>query len=240
MEKEDVPPSAPAWYPGPGTSDVTGRPTYVDVDTMPEINPPPSYDSVFTIASSSHRRSKKYNPYEDDRNMWEKAHDCFEMSVLQQIIWLIMLAFSISYIFYGIKYSGQCYWRKLNKDGDKEEEDLTKFIQAEGGVLCVTILWVFLWRINVLCEICRKKRLTRPDMDKKKLLGAIFLFIDMVLNFTVFGLCIAGATKIYSLYDKDLTNYTSVCHPEFYNFYYNAKIVQLVVLMSYAAYILIA
>ncbi|XP_062609837.1 uncharacterized protein LOC134271640 isoform X4 [Saccostrea cucullata] len=180
MEKEDVPPSAPAWYPGPGTSDVTGRPTYVDVDTMPEINPPPSYDSVFTIASSSHRRSKKYNPYEDDRNMWEKAHDCFEMSVLQQIIWLIMLAFSISYIFYGIKYSGQCYWRKLNKDGDKEEEDLTKFIQAE------------------------------------------------------------GATKIYSLYDKDLTNYTSVCHPEFYNFYYNAKIVQLVVLMSYAAYILIA
>ncbi|XP_062609835.1 sarcoplasmic calcium-binding protein-like isoform X2 [Saccostrea cucullata] len=37
MEKEDVPPSAPAWYPGPGTSDVTGRPTYVDVDTMPEI-----------------------------------------------------------------------------------------------------------------------------------------------------------------------------------------------------------
>ncbi|XP_062575118.1 uncharacterized protein LOC134237048 [Saccostrea cucullata] len=144
MEKEDVPPSVPAVYPGPGTSDVTGGSAYVEADIMPEINPPPSYDSVFTIASSSHLRSNKSNPYKDDRNMWEKAHDCFEMSVLQQIIWLIMLAFSISYIFYGIKYSGQCYWIKFNEDGDKEdEENLTTFIRAEGGVLCATICGLF-------------------------------------------------------------------------------------------------
>ncbi|XP_061195951.1 uncharacterized protein LOC133204223 [Saccostrea echinata] len=147
MEKKGESPSAPAGYSAPGTSGVMGGSAYVEADNMQEINLPPSYDTVFTIAP---RRSQKSNPYtEDDRNLWEKAQECFEMSIPQQIIWLIMLAFSISYIFY-------------------------------------------------------------------------------------------GATKIFSLYNKDFTNYTSVCHPEFYDFYYNAKIGQLAVLMPYAAYILIA
>ncbi|XP_062613875.1 uncharacterized protein LOC134275621 [Saccostrea cucullata] len=141
----------------------------------------------------------------------------------------------------GIKYSGQCYWRKFNKEGDKEEEEsLTAFIQAEGRVLCATILWVFLCRINALRENRLKKPFSISDIDGKNLLGAIFVFIGMVLYFADFGLCIAGATKIYSLYDKDFTNYTSVCHPKFYKFYYNAKIGQLAVLMPYAVYILIA
>ena len=48
-----------------------------------------------------------------------------------------------------------------------------------------------------------------------------------------------GATKIIPLYKDAPNNTTVVCDPEFYDFYYHAKIAQLVVFMPYAAYNLI-
>lgn len=48
---------------------------------------------------------------------------------------------------------------------------------------------------------------------------------------------LTGATNIMNLYTQE-TNTTVRCDSEFYNFYYHAKIGELVVLMPYAAYII--
>ncbi|XP_056007691.1 uncharacterized protein LOC125666332 [Ostrea edulis] len=243
MEKKGLPSSSPPDYTvcdltnaHPGTSDVI----------TPDINPPPSYDAIFSSKIATARKTRKSNRYDrDDRNTWEIVHECFEMSILQQIIWLAALAFSISYIVYGLKYKGKCYKKRLNDKGKvEEEEDMTSFIQAEGGVICATILYAFLCRILVLCDTHRKNRVSRGELEGKKKCGGNLFFLGMALYIANFGLCVAGATKIIPFYDVPNTsdNKTDIrqCHPEFYNFYRNTKIGELAVLMPYAAYIIIS
>ncbi|XP_061175545.1 uncharacterized protein LOC133184469 [Saccostrea echinata] len=230
-------------------STITGFFNFFSTD---DYRPPPAYDSLFSRTNTNppkltyHRRSNRSNPYlQDDRNLWEKLHECFEMSILQQIIWLAALAFSISYIVYGLMHKGDCYWKVFNKKGKvEEEEDLTGFIQVEGGILCATILYAFLCRFFGLLESRRTHRQSRDEIEGKKKCGCHLFFIGLALYIANFGFCVAGATKVFHFYDNNKTEenktYTIECDTDFYSFYYNAKIGELVVLMPYALYILIA
>ncbi|XP_061175544.1 uncharacterized protein LOC133184468 [Saccostrea echinata] len=250
MQKSDPSSSSPPAYSGPDTRD--DIPGYSGFTYSGGSGPPPAYDSIFTRTNTNpprltnHRRSSKTNPYlQDDRNLWEKLHECFEMSILQQIIWLAALAFSISYIFFGLKHKGDCYWKKFNDKGKSQEgEDLTVFIQAEGGLMCATILYAFLCRFFALLDSRRTHRQSRDDVEGKKKCGGHLFFLGLALYIANFGLIIAGAVKVFNLYDsKEISKnetYTVKCDTDFYSFYYNAKIGELAVLMPYALYVLIA
>jgi hypothetical protein len=94
-------------------------------------------------------------------------------------------------------YQGECYHRKLNKKGKVEnEENMTSFIQAEGGVMCATVLFAFLCRLLLLCDIHRKNRVSRADLEGKKKFGGHLFFLGCGLYIANFGLCIGG-TFIY-------------------------------------------
>ncbi|XP_048755717.2 uncharacterized protein LOC125666579 isoform X2 [Ostrea edulis] len=230
MEKKGLPPSSPPEYSGPVVSDLPninpGASDVITPEDVQEINPPPSYDAIFSTRIPPVPRSQTSIRYDrDDRNIWEILHEWFEMSSLI--------------------YKGECYKKRLNGKGKvEEEEDMTSFIQAEGGVMCATILYAFLCRILVLCDTYRKNRVSRGDLEGKKKCGGHLFFLGMGLYIANFGLCVAGATKIIPFYDATNTsnNKTNIqqCHPEFYNFYRNTKIGELAVLMPYAAYVLIS
>lgn len=210
-------------------------------DLVQEQIPPPAYDDIFSgtqipAPRSSPKGLQTY--YKDDRNTWEKLHEWFEMSVLQQIIWCAVLAFSISYIYYGTKYSGECIKKRFDKKGNvTNEDDLTAFIKAEGGVICATILYAFLIRLLVLSDLRRTHQKPKSDLEGQKKCGGNLFFLGLALYIAIFGLCIAGATKIIPLYNPE-TNTTVTCAPAFYDFYYHAKIGQLAVFMPYAFYII--
>lgn len=241
MEKEGPPPEY-----SPSCSNNGGHPNdvygdgVVTADIVQEHNPPPAYDDIFVRTVSPVRRERSCGEpcYRDDRNLWEKLHDWFEMSILQQIIWLVVLAFSLSYIAYGIKYSGSCSVKKYNKKGKMiDNNDITGLMQAEGGVLCATVLFVLMVRLLILRDNRRTQRKLKIDLEGQKKCGGYLFFIGMGLYIANFGLCIGGATNIMNLYTQE-TNTTVRCDSEFYHFYYHAKIGELVVLMPYAAYII--
>lgn len=202
-------------------------------------NLPPAYGDIFSkpwtpIPSSSPKT--RYSSKQDDRNLWEKLHECFEMSICQQIIWLQVLVFSILYIVFGLKYSGQCVSQELDSKGKVwHEEDLTVFIRAEGGFLCATILIVLLIRLRLLVHLRRTQRITTADLQIAKLWDGRIVVLYCGIYIVNFALCVAGATKII----PSNANITKLnCISEFYNFYYYAKIGQLAVFMPYAAYVI--
>ncbi|XP_048743368.2 uncharacterized protein LOC130046285 [Ostrea edulis] len=248
MRKTDLPPIPLPEYSGPGTSG-TGYP-YTEVpaistaEHVQDLNPPPAYDDLFVRRPSPAAWENKSNPYnKDDRNAWEIIHEWFELSILQQIIWLGALAFSISYIYYGLEYSGDCYWETFDEDGNSTgKENLTAFIQAEGGVSCAFVLYVFLWRLWAFCQTSRTTRITRDDIEGQKKCGGLFFFLSIGIFWANFGVSVAGAAKIFSLYDsKDTSDgktYIIQCHPDFYWFYHNAEKGHLAVLVPYVAYVL--
>ncbi|XP_048743369.2 uncharacterized protein LOC125656826 [Ostrea edulis] len=250
MEKRSLPPLALPEYSGPGTSGTgytnTGAPGITTAEHVQDLDPPPAYDDLFVRRPSPASWENKSNPYnKDDRNAWEIIHEWFELSILQQIIWLGALAFSISYIYYGVKFNGDCYWKTFDKKGKTTgEENLTAFIQAEGGVSCAFVLYIFVWRLWAFCQTRRSKRITRAEVEGQNKCGGLFFFLSIGLFWANFGLCIAGATKIFNLYDsKDTSNgntYTIQCDSDFYRFYHDAKIGHLAVLMPYVAYVLIS
>lgn len=248
MEKNGPPPFSPPEY-SPSSSDNGGhqsnasRDAVMTADIVQEHNPPPAYDDIFIRAVSPiNRRERSHiaTYYSDDRNLWEKVHDWFEMSILQQIIWLVVLAFSLSYIVYGLKYSGSCSIKKYDKKGKMtENNDLTGLMQAEGGALCATVLLVFLIRLLILRDNRRTQRKLKIDLEGQKKCGGYLFFIGLGLYIANFGLCIAGAANIMNLHTPE-TNRTVRCDLEFYDFYYHAKIGELVVLMPYAAYVVLS
>nr|XP_022295007.1 uncharacterized protein LOC111105126 [Crassostrea virginica] len=85
----------------------------------------------------------------------------------------------------------------------------------------------------------RIKQLSEVSLKERKKFDSLILFACFSLYVASFGVCVAGATKIIPLYKDTPNNTTVVCDPVFYDFYYHAKIAQLVVFMPYAAYNLI-
>lgn len=244
MEKKGPPLSSPPAYSSSSYGESSGQAFtngVMTADLVQEQNPPPAYDDIFTRTRTPVPRSPPNGHqtyYKDDRNLWEKLHEWFEMSVLQQIIWCAVLAFSISYIYYGSKYSGECSKKRFDKEGKlTEDDDLTVFIKAEGGVICATILYAFVIRLLVLSDIRRTHQKPKSDLDGQKKCGGNLFFLGLALYIANFGLCIGGATKVIPLYNPE-ENTTVICNSAFYNFYYHAKIGQLAVFMPYAAYIL--
>lgn len=242
MEKNGPPPCPLPEY-SASSSNNGGHPTpdgITTADIVQEFYPPPAYDDIFirTVSPVRRERSQEATYYKDDRNLWEKLHEWFEMSILQQVIWLVVLAFSLSYIVYGVKYSGSCSKKRYDKKGKvRENDDLTGFIQAEGGVLCATVLYVFFIRLLIFIDNRRTQRKLKIDLEGQKKCGGYLFFLGLGLYIANFGLCIGGGTKILPLYQPE-TNTTVRCDPEFYDFYYHAKIGELIVLMPYAAYVI--
>ncbi|XP_052064800.1 uncharacterized protein LOC127704705 [Mytilus californianus] len=243
MEKNLNQVSPPA-YSEPEPSDVdtnpaiyTGASNILTPAHIADIGPPPAYDSILV-----NQEPPKTNVRHDDRNLWEKVHEWFEMSILQQIIWFGALVFAITYIVFGLKYDGNCSRIHYDGKGKKVEEiDLPSFMKAEGGVLCAYVLFVFGCRLLGICDTKRKQRIKRADLEGRKKCGGNLFCIWFCLSIASFVLCIPGASKVIPFYKYDVSkNYTFNCDSEFYSFYHNAKIAQLVVVVTYAAYILIA
>lgn len=97
------------------------------------------------------------------------------------------------YMYSGTKYSGECIKKRFDKKGKvTEEDDLTVFIKAEGGVICATILYAFLIRLLVLSDIRRTHQKPKSDLEGQKKCGGNLFFLGMALYIAIFGLCIAG------------------------------------------------
>ncbi|CAC5378073.1 unnamed protein product [Mytilus coruscus] len=215
---------SPPTYSEPEPSDVdtnpaiyTGASNIMTRAQIADIGPPPAYDSILV-----NQEPPKTNVRHDDRNLWEKVHEWFEMSSL--------------------KYDGNCSRIHYDGKGKKVEEiDLPSFMKAEGGVLCAYILFVFGCRLLSICDTKRKQRIKRADVEGRKKCEGNLFFIWFSLSIASSVLCSIGASKVIPFYKYDVSkNYTFNCDSEFYSFYHNAKIGQLVVFVPYAAYILIA
>ena len=96
-------------------------------------------------------------------------------------------------------------------------------------LLCMRLALAFVWQVYVF--LCLSISLCHS------------VFLSFILlptsGYMILVTIFPGATKIIPLYKDAPNNTTVVCDPEFYDFYYHAKIAQLVVFMPYAAYNLI-
>lgn len=97
----------------------------------------------------------------------------------------------------GIKYSGSCSVKKYNKKGKMiDNNDITGLMQAEGGVLCATVLFVLMVRLLILRDNRRTQRKLKIDLEGQKKCGGYLFFIGMGLYIANFGLCIGGGQII--------------------------------------------
>lgn len=105
------------------------------------------------------------------------------------------------YMYLGTKYSGECIKKRFDKKGNvTEEDDLTAFIKAEGGVICATILYAFLIRLLVLSDLRRTHQKPKSDLVGQKKCGGNLFFLGLALYIAIFGLCIAGKLSTPTLY----------------------------------------
>lgn len=96
-------------------------------------------------------------------------------------------------MYLGTKYSGECIKKRFDKKGKvTNEDDLTAFIKAEGGVICATILYAFLIRLLVLSDLRRTHQKPKSDLEGQKKCGGNLFFLGLALYIAIFGLCIAG------------------------------------------------
>lgn len=97
------------------------------------------------------------------------------------------------HLYIGTKYSGECIKKRFDKKGNvTDEDDLTAFIKAEGGVICATILYAFLIRLLILSDIRRTHQKPKSDLEGQKKCGGNLFFLGLALYIANFGLCIAG------------------------------------------------
>ena len=95
--------------------------------------------------------------------------------------------------FPGSLYSGQCVRQELDNKGKvRGEEDLTGFIRAEGGVICATVLIVFILRLLASADRRRSHPITKVDLEERKKAGGQIFFFLMLLYIANFGVCVAG------------------------------------------------
>ncbi|XP_062613860.1 uncharacterized protein LOC134275608 isoform X2 [Saccostrea cucullata] len=211
MKENGSSPSSPPEYSGPGEG---GQ------------DSPPSYDDIFRQkVSQAPKRKKESNAYiKDDRNIWEKFHECFEDS--------------------GSIFRGNCTLKTVNSRNSsgktEEEHDMTTFIQAEGGVLCATVIFVLFFRVLAFLENRNPKHKSQSNIQETQICMGRVLFIRAALYVVNFALCIAGAARVIPAYTSRNASYKVECDNVFFSFYFYAKIVHLSVLMPYAAYILLS
>jgi hypothetical protein len=92
-----------------------------------------------------------------------------------------------------VKYDGNCYWKINKKNNSTEQEDhLTGYIRAEGGVSTAYILYVLLWRLWGVSQRCRTERITKAELDGRKQCGGTLFFLSIPLFWANFGLTVSG------------------------------------------------
>jgi hypothetical protein len=72
------------------------------------------------------------------------------------------------------------------------EENLTSFIEAEGGVSCAFVLYVFLWRLWYFCTTLRSTRIAKDDLEGQKKCGGLFFWFSIGIFWANFGVSVAG------------------------------------------------
>lgn len=77
-----------------------------------------------------------------------------------------------------------------------DNNDITGLMQAEGGVLCATVLFVLMVRLLILRDNRRTQRKLKIDLEGQKKCGGYLFFIGMGLYIANFGLCIGGGQII--------------------------------------------
>ena len=99
----------------------------------------------------------------------------------------------LHYFSKGLKYQWECSKETFNNKGKKtSEEDLTSFIQTEGGVLCGTVLFISLLRALAICDRRRKQQKSRSELEEQKKRGGFLFMLCLGLYLANFGLCVAG------------------------------------------------
>ena len=117
----------------------------------------------------------------------------------------------------GIKFRGGCFKDHFDNKGKKiESEDLTQFMQAEGGVVCATVLVVLLFlRLPRLVAAKRTKQLPQVSLEERKKFDGLIFFACFALYVASFGVCVAGMSV--SLFNG-MSVCPSLCHSVFLSF----------------------
>ena len=102
----------------------------------------------------------------------------------------------------GIKFRGGCFKDHFDNKGKKTgSEDLTQLIQAEGGVVCATVLVVlFFLRLPRLVAARRTKQLSQVSLEERKKFDGLIFFVCFALHVASFGVCVAGICVSLSFY----------------------------------------
>lgn len=77
------------------------------------------------------------------------------------------------------------------------KEDLAAYLKTEGGVMCATILFVFLLRLWGLCDRRRTSRVRNGDQEGRNKCGGYLIFLCFGLFLANFALCMVGKLKEY-------------------------------------------
>lgn len=109
--------------------------------------------------------------------------------------YLYILLQCVFYLYYkGIKYGGNCYRKLYNETDGKviEEVDLPSTMKAEGGVLCATVLYVFVLMLLRICDTNRTRRINMADSPGRQTRKGHLLFVCCILFIASFIWCIIG------------------------------------------------
>lgn len=201
-----------------------------------------TFGGIFTITQPQNGYPDGHQTYyKDDRNMLEYFFELLEMSVLQLMIWIVVFAFSITYIIYGLMNDGKCTVTNYDTTGkvSGKEDDVDVFMTIEGGVLFFTAFFEF----SVLLYACQKKPSTHQkakiDLEEQKRFDRLLFGSQLVFYLINICLCIAGGIKIFTVHNQEKDT-KSNCDSKFSDFYFKAKVVQFVVMLLYHVYFVLS
>ena len=94
-------------------------------------------------------------------------------------------------------------------------------MQAEGGVVCATVLVVlFFLRLPRLVAAKRTKQLSQVSLEERKKFDGLIFFVCFALHVASFGVCVAGMSVSLSFYAFYICLPSSLCHYVFLSFPY--------------------
>lgn len=153
-----------------------------------------TFGGIFTITQPQNGYPDGHQAYyKDDRNRLEYFFELLEMSVLQLMFWIVVFAFSITYIIYGLMNDGKCTVTNYHTTGkvSGKEDDVDVFMKIEGGVLFFTAFFEF----SVLLYACQKKPSTHQnakiDLEEQKRFDRLLFGSQLVFYLINICLCIA-------------------------------------------------